>query len=324
MLFLGLFVLWGFFIALIYVLADKEQKLSFKEKYYLNIPADYTPAEMGCLMNYGKTSVTDITASVVDLCRKGYLHINRIILDDIKLLVSRQQDFVISKTNQYEHDKYVLKPHELYLIEWLIDKIGDGRQVSASQIRNATRRKEGVAAFGVHYSTWCHTVFMVSKTNNFFKTRKPGIILGFLVCALYIIAPICLTISSHSYHYLFLIVLGVITMLYALQAMTRTASGQEDYELWMAFKRFLKEPTNERIDKETMENIERFETYIAYSISLGAFASFLPSLKVLFRGRDFGRDSLQLLRARTVEDIEGFVTTFERVMQVCMQAQEKV
>ena len=71
--FLVLFVGWFPIVFGFYIKHKKIPKTSFDQKYYRELPGNYTPAEMSYLLNRGRVSVGDMTATLLDLVRRRYL-----------------------------------------------------------------------------------------------------------------------------------------------------------------------------------------------------------------------------------------------------------
>ena len=61
------------FMIIAYVKYDKEHAPQFVGKYYRELPADYTPAEMSYLYYFRKINDEDVTATLLDLIRRKYL-----------------------------------------------------------------------------------------------------------------------------------------------------------------------------------------------------------------------------------------------------------
>lgn len=52
-----------------------EMKTFRSGDYYRELPADYSPAEAGCLMRKGRLYPADFTATLLDLARRGHVSI---------------------------------------------------------------------------------------------------------------------------------------------------------------------------------------------------------------------------------------------------------
>ena len=117
------------------VKAAKEEKktpLEIVLKYLRELPTKDTPAEVGFLYYFGKTNDEDVTATLLDLIRRGYL--------ELEYLGSPSEDdpnFIIKKNeNKINSEENKLKAHEKQLIKWFIDVIGDKEKVNIQDIQN--------------------------------------------------------------------------------------------------------------------------------------------------------------------------------------------
>ncbi|MCR3922944.1 MAG: DUF2207 domain-containing protein, partial [Firmicutes bacterium] len=71
----------------------KEFTPTFDGDYYRELPGDYTPAELGSLWRFGKPSAEDLTATLIDLARKGYVQIEEITVEKRGLFSREKQDY---------------------------------------------------------------------------------------------------------------------------------------------------------------------------------------------------------------------------------------
>jgi uncharacterized membrane protein len=85
-----LFPLWIFLFIIFYIKYDKEYKPQFTGKYYRDIPSKITPAEVSHLMSFGKIKSRDVTATLLDLTRKGYLKLEAVSVIRKKLFSNKE------------------------------------------------------------------------------------------------------------------------------------------------------------------------------------------------------------------------------------------
>ena len=55
---------------------DKERTSTFDSEYYRELPGTYPPAEMGYLYNFKDTSKDDLSATIMDLIRRGFISLD--------------------------------------------------------------------------------------------------------------------------------------------------------------------------------------------------------------------------------------------------------
>ena len=115
----ALFLLW--------LKHGKEFKPEFQRDYYRELPADYSPAEMSVLWNWGEVKTHDITATLMDMARRGYITIEQQLFEKKGLLGTRDVTtyLLALQKEQYEKDKNNLQPHERKLIDYLFATISE-------------------------------------------------------------------------------------------------------------------------------------------------------------------------------------------------------
>jgi len=242
---------------------DREYKLSYTNKYYNKLPGNYTPAEMKALINYKKLSPIDLTATIINLIIHEYIYVQEIKNKDAFLL-SKQNDYLL-KLNDKKDVKSLLS-HEIIIINWCFEKIGNGKEVKISSIKDYTRKNSSALIFNQNYILWCKSVLSDCNKNNFFKPKGITNIIGISISILYLVIALLFSIKYQKYVYLFLIFLSFITFIYTLNIIKMTEYGQKQYELIMAFKRYIKDLGK---SEQLQCSIEECEKYMPYAISLG-------------------------------------------------------
>ena len=125
-------VLMVVFTVKVYKKYDKELTPKFDKEYLRELPFNYSPAEMSFLYHFGKTNDEDVTATLLDLIRRGYLE-----LEYFGSPNENNPKFVIKKNhNKFNSEAKDLKSHEVTLIHWFINVIGNKNQVSIDQIED--------------------------------------------------------------------------------------------------------------------------------------------------------------------------------------------
>ncbi len=305
--FRALILIWILFIIIFYFRSDKEYKPSYKDKYYFKLPANYTPCEMSILINYSKLYSKDIIATLTDLIIRKALFITKIISND-SILSSKSSDYKITRNENFNNSQ--LLEHETLLIKWLINIIGDGKSTTLTQIKNCTRKNYSASAFKNDFNQWCITANKTSKRNKFFKKQNTAIFIGTVISSIYMLSAILMIFILKRYTGLFLIPISILTFIYSINVRKRTTEGQYQYELWMAFKRYIH---NLNKDTELKCSISECKKYIPYAISLSTADNIFDYIDVNYSVEDF---------AISPKELKNFISYSSKTFQVCLKASD--
>ena len=301
-------LVWIFLITHIYFKYDKELKHNFQGKYYRELPGDYTPAEMSILLSFGKVHTRDIMATLMDLVRKRQLSIDPDKHIKKGLFGSKEISTYTIHIKEDEQ-KVDLKKHESYLIEWFIFEIGDGTQVNLEEIKSYAKDRRNAQTFLVDYRKWTKLAKEESDKNKFFdETSKKGILTGVLSGIIYFILGIFISIFLYAPVALILTILGFILLIFSARIKRRTSYGNEQKEMWNAFKEFLKDFSN--INKAILPSIVIWEHYLVYAISLGVAKEVIKQLPLVFNDTDLENSHLTFMYGATYGYFAGFNTAF--------------
>lgn len=138
----------------------------FDGKYYRELPGDYSPAVMSILY-YGNVSNRDITATLMNLIRKKYLKLETLKIQKKKLFGKREEtDYVVYKVKSPDNS---LLTHEEFLMDWLLNDLGDGNSIAFSSIKEVTSQTGAAIEFRNKYNIWCTLVKEDAEAYNFFE-----------------------------------------------------------------------------------------------------------------------------------------------------------
>lgn len=280
-----------FLIGFIYFKYDREFSTSFKGNYYRELPGDYSPAVMSVLWNFGKINPKDITATLMDLVRRKHLELKTEIINKKGVFKNKEEmDYIFVLTE--EPDKSNLSRHEEFLIDWIINGIGDNKKVSLSDIEEYTKSKEKAIAFKEDYDAWVEHVKLEAEKYKFIdKSSIKGNIIGIVASLFGIVLGIyTATVHQNFIGMAVLIATSLILMIYSITVKRRSRYGVEQYKMWKAFRNFLKHFS--RLDKAEIPSVVIWEHYLVYAISLGVAKEVIKQLKMVFRDEDFHNRSL--------------------------------
>ncbi len=312
LVFIPLIIILNIIMAIrLYFKYDRELKPEMQLDYYRELPDDITPAVVSQLMSIQGATTKDIMATLMDLTRKGYLKIE-------EETVGRKKNyrFILLKK---ETDS--LKQHEENLIVWLFYTIGNGESVSLQEIegyaKSTAKSSWTQGSFYNQYIQWQKTVKDEFKKYNYFNESKPGlkaavkIVLSELAFVL-VLMLIAILLGMPWYILIPLLfavgITGVGLIVYGAMIRKKTQTGVNEYNKWMAFKRFLLHFSNMK-DYE-IPSLVIWEHYLVYAISLGIAEKVIAKLRPVLANQDINVRNSALLYHMTSQNGQLNATTF--------------
>ena len=97
--------------------------------YQRDLPSNLRPAHVRLLLNDGLIDEKSLVSTIVDLIDKGYFEIRRGEKEvEDKTDLFRNREIILYKTSKSTDG---LLRYEKFIIDWFIEKYGDGKQVSS-------------------------------------------------------------------------------------------------------------------------------------------------------------------------------------------------
>lgn len=264
----------------VYKKYDKEFTPKFDKEYLRELPYQYTPAEMGYLYYFGKTNDEDVTATLLDLIRRGFVK-----LDYFGETDSNDPDFTFilnhEKMNANGHE---LLEHEKHIIIWFFNHIGNGNEVTVKQIENYGKKYNNATQFEADGKRFKSFIQSECKSRDWFINLKNGksraasfvfipLVAGlicFLMCSYFVVSALV------NY-----VILGVISAAYLVYVGTikkRSVNGNEEFAKWKAFGHFLEDFST--MEDYPMPGIDIWEEYLVYATTLKLADKVMDQLKV--------------------------------------------
>ena len=225
-------------------------------------PARMTPAELGTLID-GKPDMRDITASIVDLAVRGYLHIAETENERFfGLFSSKDYTFTLKKERAGWTD---LKPHEQDLLDSLFE--GGLSTVQLSDLKNK---------FYKHLPGLRNGLYGKLVSDGFYTGRPDRVRLlytigGVVIGGLIVVAsggimtslgmqPIAGVVAG--------ILSGLVIVAFGWFMPSRTPRGTRELEKVLGFREFLSRVEADRLER-TVKTPEMFEKFLPYAMALG-------------------------------------------------------
>ena len=270
------FFLWGgwiiFVVAFNYVKNRKKYKVTNEYgEYFREAPDDFSPAVGGSIA-YRYVSPNQLLATVMDLVRR----------DIFEMIEDRANNKTILRKNSY--DERALKNYEKFVVDWYIDEIGNGTEVSMEEIEENIRDRKNAIKFGRNYEKWESMVEKDLEKVGFEKEpvkklpKALGMITGFLSMPL---GPFLAAYFDNGKFIIFTFVA------FAMLNFTISTRGKYTLEAeklrakWLAFKKFLVDYSN--LEEAKLASIHIWEHYFVYAIALGVAEEVAKGYQKIFR-----------------------------------------
>jgi uncharacterized membrane protein len=149
-----------------------------------------------------------------------------------------KKEYVLVKVT---NDLSKLNETEVHVVDWLIDDVGDGKEVSLKEIKRYSSMSIGNAKeFVKKYDKFVG----MSKTNaekeSFFESGFEFKIKGCLYALVgALIFFISTALTAVSLFAVLALLVSIILFIYILTVTKKTERGIEDYTKWNAFKKYL-------------------------------------------------------------------------------------
>lgn len=274
----------------------RDLKPEFDGDYYRDLPGDYTPPVMTYLLTKRNVGPNDIMATIMDLVRKKRLKITKIDVEQRGGLFSGNrtaEKYMLEKVKDANLEG--LTRHEVFLMDWFIDKLGEGKGLILDDLKQKVKGKNAALEFHTNYGAFKELVKMEGSTKDFFTGNDLTGSSAFLLIALALIVVGVASIAfigawGFGVIAVILAVLSLMNLLFLKFKTKRTRYGVEQTAMWKAFKRFLLHFSS--LDKAEIPSIVIWEHYLVYAISLGVAKEVLAQLPKVFSETELNDPSL--------------------------------
>jgi uncharacterized membrane protein len=260
----------------IYYDHDKELKATFNHQYYREFPAEYGPEIVEYLFKK-KITPNAISALLLELIRKKHLKVESVGKKDYDLIKNIDSNEGLTEAEQY-------------LKNWFINEIGNGQFVSLKDLKRASSSYKSSLQFMNAYNKWQDIVIKTGEKEKFFEDHfkiKLKVIQYAILGAIAITLLNVINQTDNALGYISLIP-ALIAIMYFVSFKKRTVKGNEQYQQWRAFKRFLAD-FGRFSDKELPE-IYLWEKYLVYATVLGVATKLAKTMKIKLENMDTPAD----------------------------------
>jgi uncharacterized membrane protein YgcG len=218
-------------------------------------PEGLTPAMLGMLMHQ-KPRVQDISATIVDLARRGYLT----IIEEEKRSFIRMKAYGFQRTNQ---DLSGLLVYEREIMEGLFEA---GERVSESDLKDKFyTHVNAILNLGVKEEVMERKLFTREPGALRSRYLTGGIIVASLAIAAFFLLPRWFDLGWFSVLILAFVPVGVIVASVGWAMPSRSAAGSQAYEHALGYRDFLETAEKPELQYMTPEN---FQANLPYAMVL--------------------------------------------------------
>ncbi|MCF7932643.1 MAG: DUF2207 domain-containing protein [Acholeplasmataceae bacterium] len=272
-------LLMGLIFLLVRKLWFKPFVSKIDEDYFRDLPSDHSPAEIGYLIRYKWTNEEDVTATLLDLIRRGHIRVQK-----ASSAFTNDEDALLTLSDDQPEDR--LKQHEKDLVKWFFGLVGKDQPVTAKQIEmyGAYDHKKA-SAFQGAASRFKASVKRVSDRHVFFDEDVPQ---NRVRARRFVWIPILMLLGSlmlasvyqFTMYVGFFVYLVVIIMYLRIvkKQQRRSKHGELLYLKWMAFKRYLEHFAD--FSDDPIGGIAVWEHYLVYATVFGIADTVMKQLEV--------------------------------------------
>ncbi|MDD3196985.1 MAG: DUF2207 domain-containing protein [Eubacteriales bacterium] len=221
-----LMIMSGVFLLIIYLVFDREGVTNFRAKYLLPERCDLPPAVMSLLMRNSKPANL-IMSTLIDLVRRN----------ELKL-----EGMVFTWNNPDRNDYYGFRAYEIYLLQWLFDRVSAGSSsLSAVQLKDYARNRSTAEEFRGYYDQFVELLSEELPGYGLFDETKShyGRVIGQSLAAAYLVLSLLASVFLMSWIGLLLMIPSCAFFLYAQLLRHLTGYGNEEYAKGKAIRRYL-------------------------------------------------------------------------------------
>ncbi|RIK06457.1 MAG: hypothetical protein DCC49_11365 [Acidobacteria bacterium] len=232
----------------------REYKIKDAPMYERELPSDETPAEVGWLKRFGESEIEDITATIVDLARRGFLRIG-------EASTAYGPDIVLTATP--ERAKGQPASHEFEVLSWIFPDPGGVTYMSG--INTAVRANP--VLWQNFWSNFKSGVGALCEGKGFMEVKKGGTVpvlirLGGVAIAVGSTVVGALTALT----WVLVAAAGAVWLAFGGQVKRRSLRGAETWAKWDAFRAYIHDFS--MLADVPPAGYVMWEEYLAYAVPL--------------------------------------------------------
>lgn len=237
-------------------LESKPQNINI---YQREVPSNLRPAHVRLLLNDGLIDEISLSATILDLIDKGYLDIEREKIHIVsKEDIFKKNNIKLIKTGKAEDNLF---EYEKFLISWIIDKYGNGKEVSMEKIHENLINNVNEEQPNKLFLEWQGLVLVAFPFKKYYKIRtnnnKTWIYTIFFLLGIFPIIPGFGQVLA---------IYGAGCLFMANPKCVLNKLGVEEKDAWKDLKKYLLDFSY--IQDKSIEMIKVWNFYLTYSLVL--------------------------------------------------------
>lgn len=275
------FIVWLF----LFIKYGKEYPYQPHVKLISQPPSHDPPAIVDYLINSRSVTARAFIATILDLCRKGYIQIEELVRKEKGLFrVKEKRDYTLKRVSVKVPEEESMRvennsssaPDSLILFEkrlysFIFDELAGGEDIIS--FSDFKKRSSKVRKF---FSKWSKIVKEYGKSKGYFEKRSINAMFAGFITGAGIIGSSIPFIKFLEVYFLIPLIGGIAIILLSLFLTRRSREGNVLYRKWLAFKRYLKQFGFRQIDYSSVQ--EYTDAYLIYGLVLGLNARKLKQM----------------------------------------------
>lgn len=258
-------------IAIIVILINyfrygKKYKIEDIPEYIRELPDGLSPAELNAFVHFDIPNVAAISATVMDLSRRGFISFTR--SEKKKVLIHVE-----------EKDVNELKNYEKYLFDFLKKVEAYGGDLKKYVSKNTEDSKIFFDSFKRDVGSVLTSQYSSFYENNMSKAMKLPLIFIVLNVIMLVVGVLYVPVLM-----IFSIVAMCISIIAFAVSKRKSKEGASHEYRWNSFKKFLKHFSN--LDKAELPQITIWEHYLVYAVALGVAKETIRELDASYPNMD--------------------------------------
>jgi uncharacterized membrane protein len=264
----------------LYFRYGREHREANPPEYVREPPGDWTPNEVAFLWRWGQISAQDMTATLMDLVRRGALRLvvttaTRPVLGGL-LGEKADEDFVVERLRDYEGE---LSQSEQYLISQILFHDVTGDSVSLEAFQKSARSRP--SASQRRFKTWKKLAKVEAKRKTVIdpvSKKAAGAMAA--VGAIILIASLACAALLESPTFVPSALAGIALAGGGYAILRRTPEAARDLTQWQAFRRYLTDFS--QLHQYPAPAVVLWEHYLVYAITLGVADRVIEQFQELY------------------------------------------
>lgn len=208
----------------IYFRYYKQYNSEYINKKTTKIPSNINPLNLSILM-YNKINTNTFISTIYFLIFKN------------KIIIEKDNNEYILKLNC---EKMKLSDSQNYILKTLFEQIGDGMNVTMTQLNEYCNSKYNKQEFNMNYFIWKKTAYKECANNNFYKPKYIYFKMKLISVITLLLFILGIIINRNQLIIYLLIPFIVILAILIEKSNKRTKEANDEYYKWLSYKNYLK------------------------------------------------------------------------------------